>query len=87
MRKFKFFIVLMMSLFVFAACDEDKIITTEQLPEAAKAYIQKSYPGIGVTYAKKSSELFKTKYEVRLDNGLEIEFDSDGAPVDIDADD
>lgn len=87
MGKLKLFIVLMVSLFVFVACDDDKIITSDQLPAAAKTYIQKSYPGVGVTYAKKNSELFKTKYEVRLDNGLEIEFDGDGAPTDIDADD
>ena len=40
----------------------------------------------GITYAKQDKELFSTKYNVRLDNGLEIEFDGDGVPVDIDTD-
>ena len=39
-----------------------------------------------VTYAKQDKELFSTKYDVRLDNGMEIEFDGDGMPKDIDMD-
>ena len=39
------------------------------------------------TDVKKDSEFFSTKYEVRLDDGTEIEFNKDGEPVDIDMED
>ena len=65
------------------SCSDDQIIQAEQLPEAAKSYVKKTYPNAHILYAKKDADLFKTKYEVGLDNGLEIEFDADGIPRDI----
>lgn len=34
--------------------------------------------------AKKDNEMFSTTYEVKLENGLELKFDSDGLLTDID---
>jgi hypothetical protein len=36
--------------------------------------------------AKKDWEWFSTEYKVNLDNGMEIKFDSDGLPLDVDMD-
>ena len=57
---------------------KDRIITSEQLPAAAKSFIQKNFPGQGITYAKVDKDFTKTTYEVRLDNGVELEFDKNG---------
>ncbi len=65
MKAIKLIVISLVCMFAFASCDQDKIITADQLPAAAQ---------------------FSTKYNVRLDNGLEIEFDGDGVPVDIDTD-
>ncbi|MBR6138226.1 MAG: PepSY-like domain-containing protein [Prevotella sp.] len=86
MKAIKLIVISLVCMFAFASCDQDKIITADQLPAAAQSYVQKTYPGVGITYAKQDKELFSTKYNVRLDNGLEIEFDGDGVPVDIDTD-
>ena len=59
----------------------------EQLPAAAQEYVKENYADGNVTYVKKEKEMFSTKYEVRLDNGVEIEFDAEGVPVDVDVDD
>lgn len=87
MKKIQFILTALVCLTFLSACDEEKIITADQLPAAARQYVEKSYPAVGITYAKKDAELFSTKYKVRLNNGLEIEFDKDGVPVDIDTDD
>lgn len=69
-----------------AACEQNRIITADQLPAPARTYIQKTYPGVDVSYVKLDKEIFSTKYDVRLDNGMKIEFDGDGTPRDIDMD-
>jgi len=86
MKSFKLIVLCLVCMVAFASCDRSKIITADQLPAPAQAYIQKTHPGIGVTYVKQEKEIFSTKYDVRLDNGLEIEFDGDGMPRDIDMD-
>lgn len=66
-----------------ASCD-DRPIQVAELPVAAQAYIQENYPDSKVMIAKKDCELFSTIYEVKLDNGLELNFDSDGLLYDVD---
>lgn len=66
------------------ACDDDKVITAEQLPAPAKAYIENAYPNANIVFAKEDKELFSTKYKVQLDNRVEIEFDNEGTVTDID---
>ena len=51
---------------------------TEQLPAAAKTFVQKNFLGQTISYAKIDRECMKTKYEVRLSNGTEIDFDRAG---------
>ena len=79
-------IVCLVGVISLAACDSDRIITAEQLPAPAKTFIQKSYPGVSVAFAKQDKDLFRTKYDVCLDNGMEIEFDGNGFPRDMDMD-
>lgn len=56
----------------------DRIIPAEQLPASAKAFIQQYFPGQGISYVKLDKDFSKTKYEVRLNNGVELEFDKKG---------
>ena len=55
----------------------DRLIPEEQLPAEAKAFIQKTFPGQTISYAKIDFDGRKT-YEVRLSNGTEVEFDKNG---------
>ena len=68
------------------SCDYEKVIPTEQLPMAAKAYIEQNQTGANVLIAKKERDFLATKYKVQLDNYMEIEFDSDGMVIDMDID-
>lgn len=87
MRKLKLILILIAGVMIASCSDNDKIITEEQLPASARTYIQKTYPGATIIFVKEDSELFSTKYKVQLSNRVEIEFDSDGAPVDIEMED
>lgn len=76
-------------LATMSSCELDckKILTVEQLPEAAQTYIKENMPDAKVLYVKKERKNFKTCYEVKFDNRMELEFDSSGEIRDIDVDD
>jgi len=61
-----------------AKADNDRPIPPEQLPEAAKTFIQKTFPEIAIAYAEIETEGQRTKYEVRLNDGTEIDFNGAG---------
>lgn len=87
MKHVKFLVVLVSMMFFMAGCEDDKIVTADQLPAAAKAYIQTNQPGASIVFIKKDKEMFSTKYQVQLDNHVEIEFDGDGQVIDMDMND
>ena len=54
-----------------------------QLPEKARAFIAKHFKDIGI---RKCEKYFaKGKYEVELSNGVDLEFNTDGNLIEIDA--
>lgn len=84
MKKIMIVLAMVLSLTLFTSCEKEGPIDVGQLPEVARVYLQKNYPEKTIVFAKKDVELFTTKYEVALDDGMKIEFDSDGLPVDVD---
>lgn len=54
--------------------DDGNHVDPATLPAAIGAYITKNYPGTTITKAEKSA----TEYEVRLSNGVKLEFNLDG---------
>ena len=80
MRTFAKLFAAIAALFVSAgivSC-KDVIITADKLPATAQTFINEYFPDSSVSYAKKDKELTKTTYEVVLQDGSEIEFDSKG---------
>lgn len=65
------------------ACGE-KAVTAEDLPKTAQKYIQQHFPESSILIVKQDNDGLSKTYEVKLDNGMELEFDSDGAIVDVD---
>ena len=62
----------------------EKAITAEDLPKAAQKYIDQHFPESNILIVKQDRDGLSKTYEVKLDNGMELEFDSDGAIVDVD---
>ena len=67
--------MLMQSLSSFA---DDRVIPTQQLPAAAQTLVQNTFPGKGIAYATIDRDFGKTTYDVRLNDGTEVDFDSKG---------
>ncbi len=71
----KFFLVALMSLLVSnVALADDTPIPVEQLPAAAKTFVQTNFQGKKIIYAEKDWN----SYECRLDDGTKIEFTKKG---------
>lgn len=69
---------------LLTSCDSEKILPVDELPREVRSYVGNAYPESIIIYAKQETEWFTTTYEVQLDNGMKIEFNSQGTPIDID---
>jgi hypothetical protein len=79
MKHVKLFVMALVCLFVSAACfADDKMIPVEQLPATVKTFIKQHFPQKTILYAEKDSEIRGVKYEVRLNDGTEVNFDKKG---------
>lgn len=86
MKRIIFFTVMVIVGFtaVVAVVDNDRIISKEQLPDAAKTFISTYFPGMDISYVKSEREFLGRNYEVAFVNGDKLEFDSDGNWVEVD---
>lgn len=58
---------------------DDKPVTYEILPAAAKEFIKANFPDEKVSYAFADDDLIRPDYMVRLADGTEIQFNHDGS--------
>lgn len=58
---------------------DDRPISYEQLPAAAKTFIKQNFPDAKLLYATVDDDFIRPDYEVRLDNGFKIKFEHDGS--------
>lgn len=74
-------LVLLAGIFAFVGISkaDDRPVTYDQLPEAAKTFIKKHFPKAKLVYATVDDDLIRPDFEVRLDNGFEIQFENDGS--------
>ena len=80
MKQMKLFTVALMCMMMqtmVCNANHDVMISVSQLPSAAKTFVQKQFPGKKILYAQQDGN-FKAKFETRLDDGTEIEFDRIG---------
>ncbi|MBQ6310666.1 MAG: PepSY-like domain-containing protein [Bacteroidales bacterium] len=64
-------------LFIASGCG-DKIIPNTELPVEAQTFIKANFPDSPISYAKKDYEGLSYKYEVRLNDGTQIDFTKRG---------
>ncbi len=86
MKICKILITVLFSAALFMSCDSEKILPVDELPTEVRAYVGNAYPEAVIIYAKQESSLFNTTYEVQLDNGIKVEFNEEGQPIDIEFD-
>ena len=68
----------MMCLPLLVWADNQQPITEAQLPAVARKFIQNHFPKANVMVATQETEMFGKTYEVLLDTGVKMEFDSKG---------
>lgn len=69
------------ALFLFAAIAvaDDRPVTMDQLPEAARTFIDANFAGEKILYASKEDNLILPDYKVALSNGSFLEFYNNGS--------
>lgn len=68
------------------ACgDDDEMIPAVQLPESAKTFVAKFFPGAEIVKVEKDGRHDSTEYTVTFASGYKVEFDSLGEWTDVDA--
>ena len=83
----KFIAMICSLLFVFQVMDAQDEVTQDvkKLPVTAREFIKKQFPETSISYFKIDKDLFSApKYDVKLADGMEIEFDSQGEWTEID---
>lgn len=78
------FLVVCACVVSFAKADNDKVITFEQLPAAARTFIQRHFPSEKVAFVKAERDWLDTSYDVHFINGSELEFDKSGEWKELD---
>ena len=71
-------LILSLSVFALSAKADDKPIDYEQLPAAARAFIQSDFPSLSISFITRDADLLDTTYDVHFTNGLKLEFNSKG---------
>ena len=71
-------LILSLSVFALSAKADDKPIDYEQLPAAARAFIQSDFASLSISFITRDADLLDTTYDVHFTNGLKLEFNSKG---------
>ena len=65
------------ALLVMTSCDDKPVAPTE-LPQEVQTFIKQNFPSQTITFAQKDPEwIFFTQYEVTLNDGTQVSFDTD----------
>ena len=78
MKKLAVLLVAVVAVFGVAKADDDRVIETAQLPQAAQVFIKKYFGAKKVVIAKEDAGLFISSYDVIFSDGTKLEFDNDG---------
>lgn len=85
MKKILLVLAAVFSVGVFVAvADNDKVINKNQLPIPAQQFIDSHFAGVELLYAKEDCNIIFSSYEVRLANGVKLEFSSKGNWEEVD---
>lgn len=85
MKKIILTLAAIFSIGIFSvSADNDKVINKGQLPAEAQQFINEHFNGVDLTYAKEERDILRKSYEVRLANGVKIEFNDKGVWEDVD---
>lgn len=71
----KIFFILSLMIVSFSYCYADMVVSFDKLPNNIKSFVKTYFPSTVVMFAEQDYN----EYKIRLNNGVEIEFDINGA--------
>ena len=74
----------LLSISTFFSFDRERIIEFNELPQVSQEFIQTNFPSHQIAYIIEETELTSTTFNVKFENGDEIEFRGNGEWKDID---
>ena len=69
---------LSLSLLMLTACESEKVVSENSLPNTAKEFVDTHFPSATIQQVVKDKDGLKTDYDVILDNQVKLTFDKDG---------
>lgn len=74
-------IIVAIAFTAFAAISkaDDRPVTVDRLPVAAKTFIKSYFPSEKISFATKDDDLIRPDFTVMLSNGVKIDFDNSGS--------
>lgn len=72
-------------VFIFASCDKEKIVSSNDLPATSTSYINTHFAGQQILQVVKERDDLKTTYKAFLSSGTKLEFNSKGEIFDIES--
>ena len=78
MKKALLILITLFNAFALHAEDAHRIITFEELPIKAQKFVTTYFSSQTIRFVRMEIEVTKTEYTVRFENGMEIEFNSNG---------
>ncbi|MDR2423842.1 MAG: PepSY-like domain-containing protein [Prevotellaceae bacterium] len=69
---------------LFVACEEEKIISSNELPATARTFIETHFPNVEIRTIVRETEGLDRDYTVYMENGFDIDFGKSGEWDDVD---
>ncbi|MDQ3292307.1 MAG: PepSY-like domain-containing protein [Bacteroidota bacterium] len=84
MKRFAFLITTVFSTLFFFGCEKEETVTAAELPQQAKDFISTHFGNATIVSVEKEKEISHTSFDVVLNNGTTLDFNSSGECTDID---
>lgn len=81
----KLIMVVALAILSLNVSAQDKVVPFGKLPKKAQTFVSTYYDVNQVSYVVLDKEFLSTSYKVKLNNGIEIEFDDKGQWTEVDA--
>ena len=85
MKTLKYYLVAFVFIIASQACTgQERMIDAKDLPQKAQDFVKEHFGGKTVTFVQKDKEGLRMTYDVLLNDGVKLEFDSKGEWIEID---
>ena len=82
-RKMLAFLPLLLGIYLFTSCDDEKKIEFKSLPNAAQNFMETYFSDVEIASIIREKDDGTNEYQVKLSDGTELEFDQKGEWINI----